>query len=153
MGALARSAGSERASDRGSPSGDAVGKEDVMIQGIYVVTHGGIVPGREQFVSDLFKSFGEFWGGQKDAKPVGTYFLMPGSGSRDHMAFMSIYSGKLKDLHAIITSERYERLWAVTAQVTKNLSGRLYGTGDRDMINRVMAGAKEEWGNKGFPKA
>lgn len=123
-----------------------------MIQGIYVLTHGGVVPGRERFVPDLFNSFVEFWRGQEGATPIGTYFLTPGSGPRDHMAFMSLYQGDLARLHQIITSPDYERLWAVTAQVTKNLSGRLYGTGDRKFIDSVIGGAQAEWAKTGFPR-
>jgi hypothetical protein len=121
-----------------------------MLEGIYLVTHGGVVPGRERFVPKLFDEAVEFWRRQADVTTIGPYFLTPGSGPRDHMAFMSMYRGNLARLHQIITSPEYERLWAGFAQVAKNLSGRLYGGGTRKELEDIMRGSAEEWTKRGF---
>jgi hypothetical protein len=121
-----------------------------MIVGVYLLTHGGVVPGHERFVPSVFETALKIWRKHDDITPLGPFFLTPGSGSRDHMAFMSLYQGKLARLQEIITSEDYERFWAVAAQVLKNLSGRLYGGGDREEIKKIMTGAAQAWGDAGL---
>jgi len=126
-----------------------------MLEGCYLVSHGGTVPGREGYAAALFARSREFWQRQeRDGKvrTVGPFFLAPGGGSRDDMAFFTIYQGRLADLHAIITSEEYERIYAVAAQVTRNLSGRLYGGGTETEIARIMTVSGAEWGAAGLTK-
>jgi hypothetical protein len=123
-----------------------------MLEGVYMLSHGGVVPGRERFVGSLFDTARDFWRRQAGITPFGPFFLTPGSGPRDHMAFMSLYQGQLARLHEIITSEEYERFWAVAAQVTKNLSGRLYGGGTPEEIRKIMQGSAEEWGKSGLTR-
>lgn len=120
-----------------------------MKEGVYLLTHGGVVPGRERLVPSLFKDSIDFWRGHGDVTTGGPYFLTPGSGPRDHMAFVSMYRGNLDRLHQIITSRDFERMWAVTAQVTKNLSGRLYGGGTPEEIREIMSGAEAAWAKLG----
>jgi hypothetical protein len=122
-----------------------------MIEGWYVVTHGGIVPGQERRARPLFTQAVDMWQKQGTKfRPFATMFLTPGSGPRDHMAFMSMYRGRLNELHAFITSPEYEEFWAAAAQVLKNLSGRLYGGGTPEEIQDIMSGAARVWRDKGF---
>lgn len=123
-----------------------------MLEGIYVLTHGGVVPGQERLVAPLYQNALEIWRGKTGVTQMGGFMLTPGSGPRDHMAFMSMYRGRLEDLNRIILSEEYERFWAVAAQVLKNLSGRLYGGGSREEFERIMAGAGAVWREQGFIK-
>jgi hypothetical protein len=123
----------------------------VMFKGIYLLTHGGVVPGHERFVPPLFKNFSDFWSEQQNVKTLGVHFLTAASGSRDHMAFMSMYQGELAILHNLILSPKYEAIWAVAAQVLKNLSGRLYGTPENQkQLEEIMGGAATAWGAAGL---
>jgi hypothetical protein len=126
-----------------------------MKDGAYLLSHGGTVPGREPFVGPLFQRSRNFWRQQEAqglVKAVGPFFLTPGGGARDDMAYFTLYQGKLTDLSRITTSEEYERIYAVAAQVTKNLKGRLFGGGTEEEVNRILTVSAAEWSASGLMK-
>ena len=124
-----------------------------MLEGAYLVSHGGTVPGREAYVGPLLQRSQNFWREQErqgKVRIIGPFFLAPGGGARDDMAFFTLYQGKLADLAAIVISEEYERIYAVAAQVTKNFTGRLFGGGTEQEISRIMAVSAAEWVGAGL---
>lgn len=127
-----------------------------MLVGAYLLSHGGTVPGREALAARLYERSRNFWQDQmrrgKVRAIVGPFFLAPGGGARDDMAYFTLYQGKLSDLLEIVTSEEYERIYAVAAQVTKNLKGRLFGGGTEDEVTRILAVSAAEWGSAGLTK-
>src|SRR5262245_13797223 len=125
----------------------------VMREGAYLLSHGGTVPGRESYVGPLFQRSRQFWQEQEKqgrVKSIGPFFLAPGGGARDDIAYFTLYQGRLADLTSIVISEEYEKIYAVAAQVTKNLQGRLFGGGTEEEVNRVLRVSAAEWAAAGL---
>lgn len=126
-----------------------------MLEGAYLLSHGGAVPGREAIARALLETSRNFWRTQEangKVKVIGPFFLTPGGGSRDDMAFFTLYQGNLAELSRIIMSEEYERIYALAALVTKNLTGRLFGGGTEEEVRRILSVSAEEWAKQGLVK-
>jgi hypothetical protein len=126
-----------------------------MIEGAYLYSHGGVLPGFEPHAMGLGARAQAFWDRYEKegtVRRVGPFYLAPGGGNYEDMTVFSLYLGRLSALHAIITSEEYERIVAVAVQVTKNFKSRLFGGGTADEVARTLSVLSDEWRRAGFMK-
>lgn len=126
-----------------------------MLEGCYMFSHGGVVPGYETQAMALGERAQGFWGRhERDGRVrrLGPFYLAPGSGAYEDMTVFTLYLGRVRDLHELVMSEEYERIVAVAVQVTKNFKGRLFGGGTADEAARAATVFSEEWRRAGFMK-
>ncbi|MFQ5898567.1 MAG: hypothetical protein ACE5JN_10005 [Candidatus Methylomirabilia bacterium] len=123
-----------------------------MIVGGYMVSHGGVLPGRENLVLALDERARSFWDRQKEITRVGPFYLAPGGGAYEDMTFFALYLGRLDTLQKIIASEEYEKILAVAVQVTKNFKTRLFGGGEPAEVGRIVSTTISEWKAAGVMK-
>ena len=124
-----------------------------MLDGSYMVSHGGIAPRREADAMAMAARSREFWTKQVQAgrvHQVGPFYIAPGSGAHGDMAYFCLYLGKLKDLQEIVTSEDYERIYAVASQIFTGFATRLFGGGTDAEVERVTRVVSQEWSTAGF---
>lgn len=124
-----------------------------MLVGSYMVSHGGIAPRREAEALAMGARSMEFWRKWTQAgrvRQVGPFYLAPGSGDHGDIAYFCLYLGPLKDLHEIVMSEEYERIYAVATQIFTGFKTRLFGGGTDDEVARVTRVVSQEWGAAGF---
>ena len=124
-----------------------------MLVGSYMVSHGGIAPRREADALAMGARSMEFWRKGTQAgrvRQVGPFYLAPGSGAHGDIAYFCLYLGTLKDLHEIVMSEEYERIYAVASQIFIGFKTRLFGGGTDDEVARVTRVVSQEWGAAGF---
>src|SRR5262245_41104255 len=124
-----------------------------MLVGSYMVSHGGIAPRREAEALAMGARSMEFWRKLTQAgrvRQVGPFYLAPGSGDHGDIAYFCLYLGTLKDLHEIVMSEEYERIYAVASQILPGFKTRLFGGGTEEEVARVTRVVSQEWGAAGF---
>jgi len=124
-----------------------------MLQGSYMVSHGGIAPRREAEAMAMAARSAQFWQKWQQTgrvRQVGPFYIAPGSGSHGDIAYFCLYLGKLTDLHEIITSEEYERIYSVASQIFTGFNTRLFGGGTDAEVERVTRVVSQEWSAAGF---